>query len=81
MSKLGPEVFVRIDRNGNVTHKIPVKGHATACTLGGEDGRILYLVANEIPDGTDLFEAMMKGHATCRDLTATVDIPRGAARP
>jgi sugar lactone lactonase YvrE len=82
LSRLALEVFERIDRNGNVTHRIPVKGHhPTACTLGGEDGKTLYLVANEIPDGADVFEAMMKGHSTCRVLTATVDIPRGAARP
>lgn len=79
MSLLAQEVFVRLDRNRNITHKVPVTGHATACTLGGEDGRTLYMVANQIED--NIFDATKNGLSRCKITTATVDIPRGYALP
>ncbi|KAL5365932.1 hypothetical protein BJX96DRAFT_180271 [Aspergillus floccosus] len=38
LSLLGLEKFVRVDQQGIITHEIRTDGHATACTLGGEDG-------------------------------------------
>jgi sugar lactone lactonase YvrE len=82
MSMLGFEMFIRRDRDGNITHQILVDGDATACALGGEAGKTLYLVVNKVPDGEALFEAMVAKRTRCSIYTVEVDVPRGTtARP
>ncbi|KUJ06724.1 calcium-dependent phosphotriesterase, partial [Mollisia scopiformis] len=65
LSMLGYERFIRKNAKGEITHQIEVNGHATACTLGGEDGTTLYLVTNWVPDGCDLFTAMVERQTKC----------------
>lgn len=81
LSTLSAEEFVRVDREGRVTHRIPVPGHeCVACTLGGEDGRTLFMVATHVP-GPNIFEEMTNLRTQSRIYTVRVDVPRGAGRP
>lgn len=82
LSLLAMEQFVRLDlKTGNITHRIKVDGHATACTLGGEDGKTLYMLTNWVPDGENLFTAMVALRTRCTVSAARVDIAHGTARP
>ena len=81
LSLLASEVFVRLDSRGIITHVIRVEGHATACALGGPDGRTLYLVTNKIVRGDNLFEAMRNKQVRCTVSTTRVEVPRGQGRP
>ncbi|OBT97575.1 hypothetical protein VE01_04445 [Pseudogymnoascus verrucosus] len=82
LSLLADEVFARRDpEKGMFTHMIKVDGHATACTLGGDDGKTLFMLANITPKGDDLFTAMVERRTRCIVLTATVDVGHGDARP
>ena len=81
LSLLDFQVFARRDRTGTITHVVPTKGQATACALGGPDGRTLYLVTNDIPPGRTMFEAMINREVTCTVSTARVDMPRGKGLP
>lgn len=82
LSMLGLEKYVRVNQEGNVTHEIHVKGHATACTLGGEDGKTLYLVTNWYSEEEgSLFTAMVGKRTKCSVSYAVVDTPKGNALP
>ncbi|KKY21328.1 putative gluconolactonase precursor [Phaeomoniella chlamydospora] len=81
LSMLSLETFVRLDARGQITHRIKTKGHATACTLGGDDGKTLFLVTNQVPEGEDLFPAMVAKRTTCTVSKARVEVGRGTARP
>lgn len=81
LSMLGHNAFVRKDVHGTVTHRIEVDGDATACTLGGEDGKTLFLVVNKVPEGRGLFDAMVARETKCTIYTTKVDVGRGKARP
>ncbi|KAL1851242.1 hypothetical protein Plec18170_006567 [Paecilomyces lecythidis] len=82
LSMLGLEKFVRVDQQGNVTNEIPVRGHATACTLGGDDGKTLFLVTNWFPeDEESIFSAMVAKRTKCSVSYAKVEVPKGTARP
>lgn len=82
LSMLGLEKFVRLDQEGNITHEIKTKGHATACTLGGDDGKTLFLVSNWFSEDEDGLFAAMKGKRTkCTISYARVDVGKGTARP
>ncbi|KAK5049043.1 hypothetical protein LTR84_005465 [Exophiala bonariae] len=81
LSMLDFNAFVRRDAKGNITHKIQVDGDATACTLGGDDGKTLFLVVNRIPTGKDLFDAMVSLDTQCTIYSVTVDVGHGRARP
>jgi sugar lactone lactonase YvrE len=39
------DVVVRVDRDGNITDRIPLPGRGVACALGGEDGRTLFCIS------------------------------------
>jgi sugar lactone lactonase YvrE len=73
LSMMGFDMFIRRDKNGNITHKIPVDGDATACALGGPDGKTLYLVVNKTPEGESLFDAMVGKRTRCKVLTVQVE--------
>ena len=81
LSLLAQEMFVRLDRDGRLTHVVNVPGHAAACALGGQDGKTLYCVTNNIPESCSVFEAMMQRKTECTILTARVQVPRGTALP
>ncbi|KAF2671830.1 calcium-dependent phosphotriesterase [Microthyrium microscopicum] len=77
LSMLGYQMFIRRDKNGAITHQIHVDGDATACALGGSDGKTLFLVVNKVPKGEDLFDAMVGKRTKCSIMTVRVDV--GAA--
>ena len=81
LSLLDFEVFARLDRSGTITNIVRTNGHATACALGGLDGRTLYLVTNEYPSGRSMFEAMMSREVCCTISVARVNIPRSKGLP
>ena len=81
VSMLKADCFVRVDKNAKPTHIVRVQGDATACTLGGPDGKTLYMVCNAIPKNEDIFEAMTKGRSKGCVMTALVDVPKGNTRP
>ncbi|KAK3079519.1 hypothetical protein LTS18_004650 [Coniosporium uncinatum] len=76
LSMLGYQMFIRRDKDGKMTHQIEVDGDATACALGGADGKTLYLVVNKVPEGEDLFMAMVGKRTKCSVLTVQVDVGR-----
>lgn len=81
LSMLAYERFIRLDQNARITHQIKVKGHATACTLGGDDGKTLFLVINDVPEGEDLFSAMVGRRTKCKITSVGVNVGRGSALP
>lgn len=81
LSMMAYERYIRLDKSARITHQISVKGHATACTLGGEDGKTLFMVTNEVPEGENLFLAMVGKRTVCKVTSARVDIGRGASLP
>lgn len=81
LSMLDFNAFVRRDAKGNITHKIRVDGDATACTLGGDDGKTLFLVVNKVPVGKDLFDAMVSLDTRSTIYSVRVDFGRGRAMP
>ena len=82
LSLLAMEQFARLDpRTGIITHRVRVDGHATACTLGGEDGKTLYMCTNSVPKGENLFKAMTELRTRCVVSAARVDIGHGTALP
>ncbi|KAK5723674.1 hypothetical protein LTR15_005373 [Elasticomyces elasticus] len=81
LSLLSLEEWVRLSASGSITHRIKTNGHATACTLGGEDGKTLFLVTNTLPEGEHLFAAMVAKRTKGTVSTARVDVGHGDARP
>jgi sugar lactone lactonase YvrE len=77
MSMLGYQTFIRRDKHGKITHQIDVDGDATACALGGPDGKTLFMVVNKVPEGEDLFNAMRAKRTKCSVMTARVDVSFG----
>jgi sugar lactone lactonase YvrE len=61
---------VRFDTDGEVTARIEKVG-ATACRLGGADGRTLFLLGATADDLADIREGRSRGYVR----TATVDVP------
>lgn len=82
LSLLGHEEFVRLDLvSGEITDRIKVSGHAVACTLGGEDGKTLFLVVNWQPPSIDIFSCMKELKTRGTIMSVRVDNAHGAARP
>ena len=81
VSMLKADCFVRVDKDAKPTHIIRVHGDATACTLGGPDGKTLFMACNAIPKDEDIFKAMTEGRSKGCVMTARVDIPKGETRP
>lgn len=79
---LALEQVARLDpETGIITHRVKVDGHATACTLGGEDGKTLFICTNWTPKDEGLFTAMAGLRTRCTVSMARVDIGRGTALP
>lgn len=81
LSMLRAEQFIRIDSRGKITDRIPMPGYeCVACTLGGEDGKTLFLVATRV-DGDNIFEAMVNLKTESTIFTTRVAVGRGNGRP
>ena len=86
LSLLDHQVFARRDTKGTITDIVKVDGHATACALGGKDGRTLYLVTNKLPEPNEgghaaLGRAMLNRSTKCTISTVRVKVPRGNGLP
>lgn len=81
LSLLGLEEFVRLGPNGTITHKVKTKGHATVCTIGGPDGKTLFMLTNSMPEGENLFKAMVALRTKCSVSTTAIEVGKGTARP
>ncbi|MFJ4373963.1 SMP-30/gluconolactonase/LRE family protein [Pseudomonas japonica] len=81
LSMLRAEQFMRINAQGEVTDRIPMPGYeCVASTLGGEDGKTLFLVATRV-DGDNIFDAMVNLRTETTIFTTRVAIGKGAGRP
>ena len=79
-SMLDRHAFVRRSKEGRFTHYVKVDGHATACALGGKDGKDLLLITNKY-NGGSIFQAMMEKRTACTISKARVEIGKGQALP
>jgi sugar lactone lactonase YvrE len=68
---------LRVREGGAITHRIPTPGQATACALGGEDGRTLYVTTGRVMVTPEQSRAA-RGGAIWQ---ARVDAPGGLAAP
>lgn len=74
LSLLAFEEFIRLSPDGRqITHRIWTNVHATACTLGGEDGKTLF-ITNWVPKGKNLFSAMTGRRTRCTVSMARVEV-------
>ncbi|MFV3386760.1 SMP-30/gluconolactonase/LRE family protein [Pseudomonas sp. NY15364] len=81
LSMLRDEQFIRIDSQGQITDRIPMPGYeCIASTLGGEDGKTLFMVATKVP-GDNIFEAMVNLSTESTIFTTRVAVGKGAGRP
>ncbi|MEG0117394.1 MAG: SMP-30/gluconolactonase/LRE family protein [Pseudomonas sp.] len=81
LSVLQAEQYVRVDSEGHVTDRVHLPGHkVVACTLGGKDGKTLFMSASKIKGNyKSIFEALV-----ARDIEATIFTARvavGSGRP
>jgi len=83
LSVLRSEQYVRIDSEGRITDRVHVPGHeVVACTLGGEDGKTLFLAATRIKGNhKNIFEAMVALDTETTIFTTRVTVGRGDGRP
>lgn len=81
LSMLGHKAFIRKDAQGSITERIEVDGDATACALGGDDGKTLFMIVNKVPEEKDLFDAMVNKLTRCTIYTVKVKVGHGKARP
>jgi sugar lactone lactonase YvrE len=73
--------FIRIDSQGQITDRIPMPGYeCIASTLGGEDGKTLFMVATKVP-GDNIFDAMVNLSTETTIFTTRVQVGKGAGRP
>lgn len=66
--------FIRVLEGGTITRRIAVNNQAIACTLGGDDGKRLFMVIGRVK-GHDEALAARVGRIDCVD----VDVPAAAA--
>jgi sugar lactone lactonase YvrE len=82
LSMLGYRKFIRREpKTGEITDVIEVDGEATACILGGDDGKTLYLVVNKTPSEGSLFDHMVQRRTKGTIYTTRVKVGKGKARP
>lgn len=83
LSVLRSAQYVRIDSEGRITDRVHVPGHeVVACTLGGEDGKTLFMAATRIKgEHKNIFEAMVALDTETTIYTTRVAVGRGDGRP
>lgn len=81
LSMLAYHTFIRRNpKTGEITDVVHVDGEATACILGGEDGKTLYMVVNHVPKG-NVFEHMVRRMTRSTIYSTRVRVGKGKARP
>jgi len=83
LSVLHAGQYMRIDSEGNVTDRIHVPGHkVVACTLGGEDGKTLFMSASRIKGNhRNIVEALVARDIEATIFTTRVAVGRGDGHP
>ena len=79
---LDSDRVVRVGQDGRHTHAVVIPGgEPVACTIGGADGRQLFVAAIESLAGKNIFEEMMAKRVRANVWTAEVPFAKGSARP
>lgn len=79
---LDSDRVVRVSREGIRSHAVIIPGgEPIACTLGGADGRQMFITAIESLNGKNIFEEMMAKRVRANVWTAEVPFAKGSARP
>ena len=79
---LDSDRVVRLTREGVRSHAVIIPGgEPIACTLGGADGRQMFISAIESLNGKNIFEEMMAKRVRANVWTAEVPFEKGSARP
>ena len=79
---LDSDRVVRLSREGVRSHAVIIPGgEPIACTLGGADGRQMFISAIESLNGKNIFEEMMAKRVRANVWTAEVPFEKGSARP
>lgn len=79
---LDSDRVVRVTPAGERTHAVVVPdSEPVACTIGGADGRQLYITAIEALHGKNIFEEMMAGRVRANIWCAAIPFDKGSARP
>jgi sugar lactone lactonase YvrE len=79
---LDSDRVVRTARDGTQTHAVIIPGgEPIACTLGGADGKQLFVTAIDALEGKNIFEEMMAKRVRAKVWVADAPIAKGAARP
>ena len=79
---LDSDRVVRVSRQGERTHAVVIPGgEPVACTIGGADGRQMYITAIEALHGKNIFEEMMARRVRANIWCATIPFDKGSARP
>ena len=79
---LDSDRVVRVSREGVRSHAVIIPGgEPIACTLGGADGRQMFISAIESLNGKNIFEEMMAKRVRANVWTAEVPFEKGSARP
>ena len=79
---LDTDKVVRISAGGERTHEVVIPdSEPVACTIGGPDGRHMYITAIEALHGKNIFEEMMAGRVRANIWCAQIPFEKGSARP
>lgn len=79
---LDSDRVVRVSRDGAQTHAMVIPGgEPIACTLGGKDGRQMFVTAIESLAGKNIFAEMMAKRVRANVWTAEAPFAKGTARP
>ena len=79
---LDTDRVVRVAPDGARTHAVVIPGgEPIACTLGGKDGRQMFITAIESLAGKNIFAEMMAKRVRANVWTAEVQFSKGTARP
>ena len=79
---LDTDRVVRVAPDGARTHAVVIPGgEPIACTLGGKDGRQMFITAIESLAGKNIFAEMMAKRVRANVWTAEVPFSKGTARP
>ncbi|MBI2800723.1 MAG: SMP-30/gluconolactonase/LRE family protein [Gammaproteobacteria bacterium] len=79
---LDSDRVVRVAQDGRRTHAVVIPGgEPVTCTIGGADGRQLFVAAIEALAGKNIFEEMMAKRVRANVWTAEIPFAKGNARP
>ena len=79
---LDTDRIVRVAADQSQSHAIVIPGgEPIACTIGGHNGRQMFITAIEALDGKNIFEEMMAKRVRANVWVADIPFEKGAARP